>query len=138
MKTTNKIFSVMAIVLFMVTAVNTNSFAQEAKKYDECKIKVEANCNSCKAKIEKNMAFEKGIKDVNVDLETKVATLKFKTEKTSPEKLLAAVQKLGYKAKLVKSDTKVKSDLNKCNDPAPCKKTNSKSKKSGCCSGKSK
>ena len=129
MKTTNKILSTMLITLFIITMANLNSFAQEVKKYDECKIKVEANCNSCKAKIEKNMAFEKGIKNVNVNLDTKVATLKYKTEKTSPEKLLAAVQKLGYKAELVKP-IKATEKIKKCNEAIPCRKKKCGDKKS--------
>ncbi|MCD4774253.1 MAG: heavy-metal-associated domain-containing protein [Bacteroidales bacterium] len=121
MKTTNKIFTVMIIALFMITAINTNVSAQKAEKYDECKIKVSATCNSCKAKIEKNIAFEKGIKDVTVNLETKVATLKYKSDKTNPEKLLKAIEKLGYKAELVKP-IKATEKLKKCNEPVPCRK----------------
>ena len=130
MKTTNKIFTTMIIALFMITAINTNTFAQKVEKYSECKIKVSATCNSCKAKIEKNIAFEKGIKDVNVDLETKVATLKYKSGKTNPEKLLKAIEKLGYKAKLVKCNDKATIDNEKCDDPSPCNASCS-DKKSG-------
>ena len=125
MKSTNKIFTAMIIALFLITAINTNVSAQKAEKYDECKIKVSAECNSCKDKIEKNIAFEKGIKDVNVDLETKVVTLKYKPDQTNPEKLLKAIEKLGYKAELVKSEDKATGDSKKCNDPSPCKKSKS-------------
>jgi len=129
MKSTNKIFTAMIIALFLITAINTNGSAQKTEKYDECKIKVSATCNSCKEKIEKNIAFEKGIKDVNVDLETKVATLKYKPDQTNPEKLLKAIKKLGYKAELVKSEDKATGDSKKCNDPSPCKKSKSCCKK---------
>lgn len=131
MKSTNKIFTAMIIALFLITAINTNVSAQKAEKYDECKIKVSATCNSCKDKIEKNIAFEKGIKDVNVDIETKVATLKYKPDQTNPEKLLKAIEKLGYKAELVKCNDKATGDHKKCNSTVPCKETK-------CCDKKSK
>lgn len=119
----------MTLTLFMVTVANTNSFAQKADKYDECKIKVSATCNGCKTKIEKNIAFEKGIKDINVDLKTKIATIKYKKDKNNPDNLLKAVEKLGYNAEIVKSKNNTIKNSKKCNELVPCRKKSCKEKK---------
>ena len=47
-----------------------------------------------------NVAFEKGVKDLKVDLEKQTITIKYDAAKTNPEKLAAAIEKLGYKAKV--------------------------------------
>jgi len=55
-------------------------------------------CNNCKKKLEENIPFEKGIKDMKVDVETKKVTVTYDPAKTDPEKIRAAIEKLGYKA----------------------------------------
>lgn len=52
------------------------------------------HCESCKAKVEKNIPFEKGVKDLNVNLEKQTVTIKFRTDKNTPEKLQKAIEKL--------------------------------------------
>ncbi len=63
-------------------------------------------CESCKKKIERDIAFEKGVKDITVDLTKKTVTIKYKAEKNSDDKLLKAVEKLGFEAKIVEPETK--------------------------------
>jgi len=50
----------------------------------------------------KNIPFEKGVKDVKCDLPTKVVTISYNPEKTKPETLKRALEKLGYTAREVK------------------------------------
>ena len=45
-----------------------------------------------------NIAFEKGVKDLKVDLEKKLVSITYDPSKTSVEKLAAAIARLGYKA----------------------------------------
>ncbi len=56
------------------------------------------HCQKCVEKINGNLAFEKGVKDLKVDLKTHTITIKYDTAKTSVEKLAAAIKKLGYAA----------------------------------------
>jgi len=56
------------------------------------------HCQKCVNKINDNLAFEKGVKDLKVDLKTHTITVKYDTSKTSVEKLAAAIKKLGYTA----------------------------------------
>lgn len=98
-----KIVIITSAIIFSMTL---RMFAQEAandSKYDEVKIKASMTCNSCKESIEKNIAFEKGVKDLSVDLETKTVTIKYNTEKTNPEKLEAAIKKLNFETEILKS-----------------------------------
>lgn len=83
----------------------------------EVKIKTSAQCEMCKNRIEKDMAFEKGVKTVKLDLETKVLTVTYNEKKTDPEKLRNAVTKIGYDADDMEADPKAYAKL-----PACCKK----------------
>mgnify|MGYP002515905759 FL=1 len=60
------------------------------------------HCQKCVNKINDNLAFEKGVKDLKVDLKAHTITVKYDTSKTSVEKLAAAIKKLGYTATIKK------------------------------------
>ncbi len=64
----------------------------------EIKIKTSAQCNECKERIEKALAFEKGIKSSNVDIETQVLTVVYYDKRTNPEKIRETISKIGYDA----------------------------------------
>ena len=59
---------------------------------------VEMHCNACKQKIERNIAYEKGVLDLEVDLKKNTVTVTYDAAKTDEEKLAAALKKLGYEA----------------------------------------
>lgn len=65
-------------------------------------IDCEVECQNCKKKIEKQLQFEKGVKDMEVSIEKQTVTVTFRNDKTSVEKLLASINKLGYKAQVKK------------------------------------
>lgn len=91
--------------------------AQEKKKDKSVKkieIQTSAQCEDCKERIEKNMAFEKGVKYVNLDLETKILTLKYRADKTDEKKLRKAVSKIGYDADDVPADPEAYAKLPEC------------------------
>ena len=52
--------------------------------------KTSAVCDMCKARIEKSMAYEKGVQSAVLDVPSKVLTVTYKTDKTTPAALLAA------------------------------------------------
>lgn len=83
----------------------------------ELKIKTSAVCDMCKETIEKNMAFEKGVKKSTLDIDSKVLTVIYNPQKTTPEKLRAAVAKIGYDADDVPANPKAYKKLDAC-----CKK----------------
>ncbi|MDR3705120.1 MAG: heavy metal-associated domain-containing protein [Paludibacteraceae bacterium] len=79
-----------------------------SKKTEETTFVVSLHCAACKTKIENNIPFEKGVKDVNVDLDLdkKEVTVIYNPNKTTVEKLKKAIEDLGYRCD-------VKQDKNK-------------------------
>ena len=59
------------------------------------------HCQGCCDKIMKNIAFEKGVKDIVCDVDTKTVAVTFDTRKTDLETLLAAFARIGKPATLV-------------------------------------
>jgi copper chaperone CopZ len=102
------------VVLMVI--ITTSCTASDAKKSKEIKILTSAISKECERRIEHNMKFEKGVKFVDLDLKTKVLTLKYKTNKTNPGKLRLAVSKLGYDADDVRADITAYNKL-----PTECK-----------------
>ena len=59
-------------------------------------------CKNCKNKVMDNIAFEKGVKDVAVDLTKQTVKIVFDDTKTDTLTLAKAIRKLGYGAKVIK------------------------------------
>lgn len=57
------------------------------------------HCQGCCDKIMKNIAYEKGVKDIVCDLKTKTVTVTFDANKTDILTLLKAFDKIGKPAK---------------------------------------
>jgi Cu2+-exporting ATPase len=88
--------------MFCALLVSTLVFAQETKKKNS-KEKVtflieNMSCDNCIKKIEKNIAFEKGVTDLKCDLPTKTVEVTYRPNKTSKEKLVEAFSKIDYTA----------------------------------------
>jgi copper chaperone CopZ len=66
---------------------------------------VSMSCENCQKRIEKNIAFEKGVTDMKVSLDDKTVEVEFKKSQTTVEKLQAAIEKLGYEV-TIKTDSK--------------------------------
>ncbi|MHC1708454.1 MAG: heavy-metal-associated domain-containing protein [Bacteroidales bacterium] len=116
----NKKLLIALIVLKWVVTISIFGFAQSGTSgKDNIRIKSSVVCNMCKERVESGLAFEKGIKDVSVDLDSKIITVTYKSKKTSPEKIRLAISKLGYDADEVPADQKAHDKL-----PACCKKGN--------------
>ncbi len=96
------------LIMFKANAQETTS---------EIKIKTSATCDMCKETIEKYVAFEKGVKKVTLDVDTKIATVVYNPKKTSPEKIRLAISKSGYDADNIPADKKAYDKLDAC-----CKK----------------
>ncbi|MBQ8838652.1 MAG: heavy-metal-associated domain-containing protein [Bacteroidales bacterium] len=62
---------------------------------------VHLHCNNCVKKVQDNIGFEKGVKDLEVSLEEQTVRVKFDASKTSESVLKAAIEKLGYETDLI-------------------------------------
>jgi len=80
----------------------------QAQKVEIKSVTFEVNmhCLSCKAKIERDIVFEKGVKEVEATLDKKLVTIKYDATKTDPDKIAKAIEKLGYTAKVVETKQK--------------------------------
>lgn len=63
------------------------------------------HCQGCCDKIMKNIAFEKGVKDLSCDLKTKTVTVTYDANKTDLPTLLKAFDKIGKPAKVKEQST---------------------------------
>ncbi len=81
--------------------------------------KTSAVCDMCKTRIEKSMAYEKGVQTAVLDVPSQVLTVTYKAEKTTADALRTAVQKIGYDADQLTADARAYNRLPDC-----CKKTN--------------
>ncbi|MBO6170437.1 MAG: cation transporter [Bacteroidales bacterium] len=59
------------------------------------------DCPKCSKKVQENIAFEKGVKDLSVDLDKHTITVVFNPSKTDTIKLRTAINKLGYSADVI-------------------------------------
>jgi cation transport ATPase len=99
MKTMSKV-TLLALVMIFFSSL---TFAGVTGS-DSVKIKTSAMCGSCKERIEKGVSAEKGVVSVNLNKDTKICTVVYKPELTTPDKLRLAISKLGYDADKVKAD----------------------------------
>ena len=106
------------ITTFLI-CLTTSAFAQKLdKKTQSVEIQTSAICHMCEELIiHKNLAFEKGVKYAEMDLETGVLTVNYRKDKTTVAHLRNIISKLGYSADSVKADSAAYENLHFC-----CKK----------------
>ncbi|MCQ2153268.1 MAG: heavy-metal-associated domain-containing protein [Bacteroidales bacterium] len=63
------------------------------------------HCEKCAEKVMENISFEKGVKDLDVDVESKKVTVTFNTDRTDTVALRKAINRLGYTASVVEYKT---------------------------------
>lgn len=100
-----KLIIIVALIAFGVTA------NAQTKKVE---IKTSAICGMCKNTIERDLAFEKGVKSAELDLETKILTVEFNIKKTDADKIKTRITKVGYHADDKKRDPKAYAKLPAC------------------------
>jgi copper chaperone CopZ len=96
---TKIVITLMSVFFFI--GLNQNVFSQQNKKKGKETVTFyveNMNCKNCQAKIEKNIAFEKGVSDLSCDLETKTVKVTYKSDKTNPEALKDGFAKIGMNA----------------------------------------
>ncbi len=75
------------------------------------------NCENCENRVKTALRYEKGVKQIATSLTTQVVTVSYDPAKTSPEKMSAALKKIGYTAKASKTAPKVKVKIQPGNCP---------------------
>lgn len=101
-------------VTILVFALCSLFFVQPASAKADKQVVVlscDLHCQGCCDKIMKNIAFEKGVKDIVCDLKTKTVTVTYDANKTDVPTLLKAFEKIGKPA-TVKEPVENKTDAN--------------------------
>ena len=108
--------------LITVLALLIGTAGSAQKSLEQLNIQSSMVCDMCKATIEKEMIYEKGVKKVSVDLAASSVHVEYDAKKNSPEKLRAALIKLGYAADGEPGDAKAFAKLPACCQKEGCGK----------------
>lgn len=100
---------IFVLSFILMLGVGTGLVAQNKKaplKNDKEIIlfEVSMTCENCQKRLEKTIAFEKGVTDMKIDLGNKTVRIEFKKAQTTVENLKAAIEKLGYEVKIHKEE----------------------------------
>ncbi|MFT6856479.1 MAG: mercuric ion binding protein [Cyclobacteriaceae bacterium] len=105
--------SILFIALFGM--LNAYSQSEPTKTADgfEVKILTSAVCEMCKYTIEKDLAFEKGVKSSDLDVDSKILTVVY-SKRTDADKLRKRISEIGYHADEVNRVKKAYDALPSC------------------------
>jgi copper chaperone CopZ len=78
----------------------TEKKASKKKKAEEVTFEVNMTCGNCQAKIERHISWEKGVKDLKVNLDKKQVTIKYDPQKTDAATLKKAIEGLEFTCEL--------------------------------------
>lgn len=90
-------------LLFVAFALATVCFGKDIKTV-VLKTQPEMHCANCEKKIKDNIRFEKGIKFIKTDLDSKTITIEYDAEKTNVDNIIKGFKKIKYEASEVKKD----------------------------------
>lgn len=112
------------LLLIMLSSPFLLAFENIAEQKNTAEITIQTSvvCEMCKERIEKSLFFEKGVKEVNVDMNKKTVHVKYRTDKTTPENIKQALSKLGYRADELAADPKGFEALPSCCKAEGCGK----------------
>ena len=100
----------LVLLLALLFSFSGVTLAQKEKKEKKSvTFIVPMHCDNCKKKVERNIAYEKGVQDLKADLKDNTVVVTFDTSKTDVKKLIAAFKKLGFEAKEKEEEGKTKS-----------------------------
>lgn len=92
----------------------SEEMSKKSSKLQTVKIQTSAQCEMCKTRIEETLAFEKGVKLSNLNLEDMIVTVSYNAKKTNVDKIRKAISNVGYQADEVLADPKAYEKLPAC------------------------
>ncbi|MBK3519863.1 heavy-metal-associated domain-containing protein [Carboxylicivirga marina] len=87
---------IISIALMLSTIAN----AQDKNQVTITVFKASITCENCEAKIMKQLPYEKGVRNVQVDVDKKLISVSYKVAKNTDDQLNAAIEKLGYESEI--------------------------------------
>jgi periplasmic mercuric ion binding protein len=118
------------IALLLIVGM-TRTYAGPASKSETIKMKVEFTCAGCQTKIQNGLGKTEGVEKAVADLSTKIVTITYDPAKTNKDKLVKAIEGLGYKTEFSAAGTKPGHDCTDEKGPkgSNCTKTCPEAKK---------
>ena len=93
-----KIILMCLVALFGIGMANAQEPKNTAKKSVTVEFVTDIDCAGCAKKVTNTIPYEKGVKDVKVDVPTKTVTVTYDPTKTNNETLVKAFTKIKIKA----------------------------------------
>ena len=91
------------------------------------------SCQNCENKIKGNLRFEKGVKKIETNLAEQRVMVEYDADKTNPENIENAFQKIGYKVDIIENINENCAKKPKCqNANGACCQGNGKTEKNCC------
>ena len=117
-----KIILVLFVALFSVAVADAQQPKKGEKKTVTTTFVTDIDCEGCAKKVTNTIPYEKGVKDVQVDVPSKTVTVTYDPAKTNDDALVKAFAKI-----------KIKAEAGCCGDCTA--KTEKKECTDACCSG---
>ena len=131
--------NILILVLALLLGIG-NVFAQEQKaakqdtKISEVILSTEMHCQNCADKVAKQLAYTKGVIDVQANHEKNAVYIKYRNDRTDTEKLIASLKEIGYTATVYNAGHQCPHAENGvcCGNHAGCNHSQEAQKTSGC------
>jgi periplasmic mercuric ion binding protein len=101
---------VFLVALVLTTLLPLSSQAQTRKGEKVTTFDVSLHCDACVHKVKTNIAYEKGVRDLDISLEKKQVTVTYRENRNNPVELIKAFEKLGFKASVSDAEKKEKAE----------------------------
>ncbi|WP_424961356.1 heavy-metal-associated domain-containing protein [Ekhidna sp.] len=107
---------VFTMIILLISTIQ--SFAQkepiEVDKGFKVEIQTSAICEMCQYALEKDLAFEKGVKEASLSLDDKVMTVVYNPKKTDAQTIRKRITLVGYHADTLARDSLAYDNLPMC------------------------
>ena len=134
--------NILILVLALLLGIG-NAFAQEQKaakqneKISEVILSTEMHCQNCADKVAKQLAYTKGVIDVQANHEKNAVYIKYRNDRTDTEKLIASLKEIGYTATVYNAGHQCPHSKGGacCGNHAGCSHSQEATQKSAGCNG---
>lgn len=94
--TMKKIIAIIITAMLAFSAVAAAGPRKKVKDIREVTFAVHLHCQNCVNKVQENVAFEKGVKDLKVSLDDQTVYVRYDAARTDAETLKKSIESLGY------------------------------------------
>ena len=108
----SKIIFLMVVSLLVVANISSQNVEKESKSSKQAKTEivvcsVNMDCQGCVNKVKNKLTYEKGVKDLYLNLDDGIVAIKFQPSKTDKEKLMETIRKMEYEVTELQSREKL-------------------------------